>query len=79
MALTSDVSALLLFPPLLFPGGLLASGGFLWFLLTGSVDAIRFGVLFGGIILAAAVGSLKAWQRGKSSTPYIVVQAGKGP
>lgn len=53
------------------------AGGLIWFLVTGSVNAIRFGVLYGGILLAAAVGSLKAWQAGKSSTPYIAVQAGE--
>jgi len=58
-------------------GGLLVGGGLLWFLVTGSVNAIRFGVLYGGMLLAVAVGSLKAWQAGKSSTPYIFGQAGE--
>lgn len=55
-------------------GGALVAGGIVWFIATGSINAIRFGFLLGGILLAAAIGSLNAWRAGKSSNPYIAVQ-----
>lgn len=49
------------------PYGLLLSvGGFLVFMLTGSISAIRFGVILGGALLALSVSSLRSWKRGES-------------
>lgn len=56
---------------------MLVAGGLLWFILTGSTAAIRFGVILGGVLLALSVSSLKVWKQGKSSIPYIQGQAGK--
>ncbi|OAE24709.1 hypothetical protein AXG93_2016s1140 [Marchantia polymorpha subsp. ruderalis] len=56
-------------------GGMLVAGGLLWFILTGSTAAIRFGVILGGVLLALSVSSLKVWKQGKSSIPYIQGQA----
>ncbi|KAK9986307.1 hypothetical protein SO802_031258 [Lithocarpus litseifolius] len=49
------------------PYGLLLSvGGFLSFMLTGNIAAIRFGVILGGTLLALSVSSLKSYKRGES-------------
>ncbi|KAJ7527095.1 hypothetical protein O6H91_16G036500 [Diphasiastrum complanatum] len=56
-------------------GGLLAIGGLLSFIITGSTSAIRFGVILGGLILFSSVTSLKVWKRGESSMPFIKAQA----
>ncbi|XP_068645057.1 protein FATTY ACID EXPORT 3, chloroplastic-like [Aristolochia californica] len=54
------------------PYGLfLSAGGFLSFMLTGSIAAIRFGVILGGTLLALSVQSLRCWKRGESSSPYL--------
>ncbi|KAL7265693.1 hypothetical protein ACSBR1_003473 [Camellia fascicularis] len=47
-------------------GILLSFGGFLSFMLTGSISAIRFGVILGGTLLALSVSSLRSWKRGES-------------
>ncbi|XP_075638855.1 protein FATTY ACID EXPORT 3, chloroplastic isoform X2 [Castanea sativa] len=48
------------------PYGLLLSvGGFLSFMLTGNIAAIRFGVILGGTLLALSVSSLKSYKRGE--------------
>ncbi|KAE8099010.1 hypothetical protein FH972_017027 [Carpinus fangiana] len=48
------------------PYGLILSlGGFLSFMLTGSVGAIRFGVILGGTLLALSISSLKSYKRGE--------------
>lgn len=56
-------------------GLLLIIGGFLWFLLTGSVNALRFGIILGGGLTAAGFGSLQAWKKGVSTVPYTAAQA----
>eukprot|EP00270_Netrium_digitus_P021840 TRINITY_DN958_c0_g1_i2.p1 TRINITY_DN958_c0_g1~~TRINITY_DN958_c0_g1_i2.p1 ORF type:complete len:296 (+),score=72.90 TRINITY_DN958_c0_g1_i2:78-890(+) len=56
-------------------GLLLVAGGAFWFLLTRSPNAVRFGVGLGGILLATSVASMKAWQAGAASTPYVIAQA----
>ncbi|KAF3447950.1 hypothetical protein FNV43_RR08657 [Rhamnella rubrinervis] len=49
------------------PYGLVLSvGGFLSFMVTGSIAAIRFGVILGGTLLALSVSSLRAYRRGES-------------
>ncbi|XVF37406.1 hypothetical protein REPUB_Repub20aG0005000 [Reevesia pubescens] len=48
-------------------GFILSVWGFLSFMLTGSVPAIRFGVILGGALLAVSVSSLKSYKRGESS------------
>lgn len=59
------------------PYGLLLSvGGFLSFMLTGSISAIRFGVILGGTLLALSVSSLRYYKRGKSSPLALKGQAG---
>lgn len=48
------------------PYGLILSlGGFLSFMLTGSIGAIRFGVILGGTLLALSISSLKSYKRGE--------------
>lgn len=56
-------------------GALLAVGGLVWFLLSGSLNALRFGTILGGVVLAVSVQSLRVWQQGKPTTSYIVAQA----
>ncbi|KAI4318945.1 hypothetical protein MLD38_032598 [Melastoma candidum] len=58
------------------PYGLLLSvGGFLSFMLTGSISAIRFGVILGGTLLALAVISLRSYKSGKPSPAALKGQA----
>jgi hypothetical protein len=52
-------------------GFLLSFGGFLSFMITGSISAIRFGVILGGTLLALSVLSLRSWKRGESSTQAL--------
>lgn len=59
-----------------FAGVLLSFGGFLSFMLTGSISAIRFGVILGGTLLALSVSSLRSWKRGESSSLALKGQAG---
>ncbi|KAJ8753764.1 hypothetical protein K2173_000018 [Erythroxylum novogranatense] len=48
------------------PYGLLLSfGGFLSFMITGSLSAIRFGVILGGALLAFSVSSLRSYRKGE--------------
>lgn len=56
-------------------GAVLAAGGVLWFTLAGSLNALRFGLILGGLILASSVGSLHAWQSYRPTLPYVVIQA----
>ncbi|MQL85238.1 hypothetical protein Taro_017750 [Colocasia esculenta] len=56
-------------------GGLLAIGGFLHFMLTGSLVGIRFGVILGSAILALSVLSLRAWKSGRSCFGFLRGQA----
>lgn len=47
-------------------GAILSFGGFLSFMITGSVSAIRFGVILGGTLLALGISSLRARKSGES-------------
>lgn len=47
-------------------GVALSVGGLLSFMLTGSIPAVRFGVILGGALLALSISSLRAWKRGES-------------
>ncbi|KAL6987990.1 hypothetical protein U1Q18_013737 [Sarracenia purpurea var. burkii] len=47
-------------------GILLSFGGFISFMLTGSISAIRFGVILGSTLLALSIFSLRSWKRGES-------------
>ncbi|KAM7265703.1 hypothetical protein ACFE04_003386 [Oxalis oulophora] len=57
------------------PYGLILSvGGFLSFMVTGSLTGIRFGVILGGILLALSVSSLRSYKRGE---PYGLALKGQ--
>ncbi|KAK4799712.1 hypothetical protein SAY86_025077 [Trapa natans] len=56
-------------------GGLVLTGGFLGFILSGNAKALGTGVLYGGSLLALSILSLKIWRKGKSSLPFILGQA----
>ncbi|KAK3405015.1 hypothetical protein EUGRSUZ_K01286 [Eucalyptus grandis] len=56
-------------------GLILTAGGFLSFMLTGSISAIRFGIILGGTLLALSVSSLRYYKRGKSSPIALTGQA----
>ncbi|XP_043725317.1 protein FATTY ACID EXPORT 3, chloroplastic isoform X2 [Telopea speciosissima] len=56
-------------------GALLSLGGFLTFMLTGSISAIRFGVILGGTLLALSISSLRSWRRGEPSDLTMKGQA----
>ncbi|PON60538.1 TMEM14 family [Parasponia andersonii] len=58
------------------PYGLVLSlGGFLSFMVTGSIAAIRFGVILGGSLLALSVLSLRSYKQGKPSPLALKGQA----
>ncbi|XP_022966391.1 protein FATTY ACID EXPORT 3, chloroplastic [Cucurbita maxima] len=58
------------------PYGLVLSvGGFLSFMVTGSLAAIRFGMILGGALLALSVMSLKSYKRGESRPLALKGQA----
>ncbi|GMI93090.1 fatty acid export 2 [Hibiscus trionum] len=63
----NDVSRVVDFQVGIPYGIILSVGGFLSFMLTGSISAIRFGVILGGVLLALSVSSLKSYKRGESS------------
>ncbi|XP_074322543.1 protein FATTY ACID EXPORT 3, chloroplastic-like isoform X2 [Apium graveolens] len=48
-------------------GTLLSFSGFLSFMITGSISALRFGVILGGALLALSISSLRSWKNGESS------------
>ncbi|XP_026384467.1 uncharacterized protein LOC113280042 [Papaver somniferum] len=48
-------------------GAFLCLGGFLSFMLTGSVSGIRFGTILGGALLALSISSLRSWKKGQTS------------
>ncbi|KAG8377135.1 hypothetical protein BUALT_Bualt09G0136900 [Buddleja alternifolia] len=52
-------------------GALLSVGGFLSFMLTGSIPAIRFGIILGGTLLALSISSLRLWKKGESSPSVL--------
>ncbi|KAK9755413.1 hypothetical protein RND81_01G023300 [Saponaria officinalis] len=56
-------------------GTILSAGGFLNFMITGNVSALRFGVILGGILLALSVSSLRSWKKGKSTDMTLKGQA----
>lgn len=56
-------------------GAFLAVGGFLSFMLTGSVSAVRFGVILGSALLALSISSLRSWKHGQSSQIFLKGQA----
>ncbi|KAL0922548.1 hypothetical protein M5K25_006539 [Dendrobium thyrsiflorum] len=56
-------------------GALLAIGGFLNFMLTGSIPSIRFGVILGGSLLALSISSLRSWKSGQPSRLFLKGQA----
>ncbi|MFS7997214.1 putative TMEM14 family protein [Helianthus anomalus] len=70
-----DVSKVLDFYVGIPYGGLLTLGGFLSFMITGSISAIRFGVILGGTLLGLAVYSLRSWKKGESSSSALKGQA----
>ncbi|XP_076933995.1 protein FATTY ACID EXPORT 3, chloroplastic-like isoform X2 [Bidens hawaiensis] len=70
-----DVSEVLDFYVGIPYGGLLTVGGFLSFMITGSISAIRFGVILGGTLLVLAVYSLRSWKKGESSSSALKGQA----
>ncbi|CAL9207021.1 unnamed protein product [Musa hybrid cultivar] len=53
-------------------GSFLSIGGFIYFILTGSIPAIRFGVVLGSIIFALSVSSMRSWKNGKT-TPLLLI------
>ncbi|URE19950.1 non-green plastid inner envelope membrane protein [Musa troglodytarum] len=57
-------------------GSFLAVGGFIYFMLTGSIPAIRFGVILGTAILALSVSSLRSWKNGKPTSLLLIGQTG---
>ncbi|XWS13045.1 hypothetical protein CRYUN_Cryun36dG0003600 [Craigia yunnanensis] len=71
----NDVSKVLDFHVGIPYGFILSVWGFLSFMLTGSISAIRFGVILGGALLALSVSSLKSYKRGESSPLAIKGQA----
>ncbi|GMH30110.1 hypothetical protein Nepgr_031953 [Nepenthes gracilis] len=56
-------------------GAILFLGGFLNFMLTGSISAIRFGIILGGILLALSVSSLRSWRKREPSSLALNGQA----
>lgn len=58
-------------------GAFLSIGGFLSFMLTGSISAIRFGVILGSALLALSIASLRSWKSGQSSDLLLKGQAGE--
>ncbi|KAJ9179666.1 hypothetical protein P3X46_008012 [Hevea brasiliensis] len=59
------------------PYGLLLSvGGFLSFMLMGSISAVRFGVILGGALLTLSILSLRSYKKGQPCTSVVKGQAG---
>lgn len=56
-------------------GALLALGGFISFMLTGSIQGIRFGVIPGTALMALSILSLRSWKSGKPSPLILKGQA----
>ncbi|PKA51852.1 hypothetical protein AXF42_Ash008081 [Apostasia shenzhenica] len=56
-------------------GAFLVIGGFLSFMLTGSIPAIRFGIILGSALLALSVLSLRSWKKGQPSRLLLKGQA----
>lgn len=45
-------------------------------MLTGSISAIRFGIILGGTLLALSISSLKSWKKGEPSSLLVKGQTG---
>ncbi|KAH9736965.1 protein fatty acid export 3 [Citrus sinensis] len=58
-------------------GLLLTVGGFISFMVTGSIPAIRFGIILGGALLALSIASLRSHKKGKTSPVALKGQAGQ--
>ncbi|XP_026660156.1 protein FATTY ACID EXPORT 3, chloroplastic-like [Phoenix dactylifera] len=56
-------------------GTFLAIGGFLHFMVTGSIPAIRFGIILGTALLALGISSLRSWKSGQPSALNLKGQA----
>ncbi|PKA51126.1 hypothetical protein AXF42_Ash010566 [Apostasia shenzhenica] len=56
-------------------GAFLTIGGFLNFMLTGSISAIRFGVILGSALLALSISSLRSWKSGQPAKLSLNGQA----
>ncbi|MCE3051172.1 hypothetical protein HAX54_049038 [Datura stramonium] len=56
-------------------GTLLSAGGFLYFMLSGSIAALRFGVILGSTLLALSISSLQSWKSGESTSLALKGQA----
>lgn len=67
---------MIFFVMLCFAGAILSVGGFMSFMLTGSIAAIRFGVILGGTLLAFSISSLRSWRKGESSSLALKGQTG---
>lgn len=65
-----------MFNRLLFAGLVLSVGGFLNFMLTGSISALRFGVILGVTLLGLSISSLRAYRRGESVPLSLKGQTG---
>jgi hypothetical protein len=46
-------------------------------MITGSIAAIRFGVILGGVLLALSISSLKSYKKGQPSSLALKGQTGK--
>ncbi|KAK4775911.1 hypothetical protein SAY87_023872 [Trapa incisa] len=53
-------------------GSVLSLGGFLSFMITGSIAAVRFGVILGGILLALSILSLRSYRREEKASPLAL-------
>ncbi|XP_010529223.1 PREDICTED: protein FATTY ACID EXPORT 3, chloroplastic-like [Tarenaya hassleriana] len=56
-------------------GLILFLGGFLAFMVSGSIAAIRFGVILGGALFGLSLASLKSRKKGESPTKFLKGQA----
>ncbi|KAM3382498.1 protein FATTY ACID EXPORT 3, chloroplastic [Capsicum galapagoense] len=56
-------------------GTFLSAGGFLYFMLSGSIAALRFGVILGSTLLALSISSLRSWKSGESTSLALKGQA----
>ncbi|XP_076904847.1 protein FATTY ACID EXPORT 1, chloroplastic-like [Bidens hawaiensis] len=57
-------------------GGIVFGGGVVGFLFTRNLNSLISGGLYGGVLLALSILSLKVWGQGHSSFPFILGQAG---
>ena len=62
---------------LFFAGLVLSLGGFISFMVTGSITAIRFGLILGGVLLALSILSLRSFKKGETSQLALKGQTGK--